>query len=97
MPDTRLENEKRRLEAAASEAHEVAEKALHEHAVHSQRARSYFDDAEAKQSLSPAEIERGRAEIEAAEREIRAAVRQALASVAAQTEEAISALVSRPD
>jgi hypothetical protein len=92
MPDPRLEAETQRLEAEASKAHAVAEKALREHAADVQKARSYYDDAEEKQIISPAELESARAAIDEAERELRATVRETLFSIDAQTEEAISAL-----
>jgi hypothetical protein len=97
MPDARLEAERQRLEAEASKAHAVAEKALREHADEVQKARSYYDDAEGKQLISPVELESARVAIDEAERELRATVREALASIDAQTREAISALPSQDD
>jgi hypothetical protein len=97
MADARLEAERRRLKAAASHAHAVAEKALREHAAHVRKARTYFEGAEAKHGLSPAEIEKARAEIKDAEREVRATVRETLANIDAQTEEAISRLTRQDD
>jgi BMFP domain-containing protein YqiC len=92
MPDPRFNAERQRLEAEASKAHALAEKALREHAAEVQKARSYYDDAEEKQIISAAELESGRAAIDEAERELRATVSETLTNIDAQTKEAISAL-----
>ena len=97
MPDAQLEAERQRLEAAAAKAHVEAEKALREHAAEVQKARSYYDDAEEKQAISPAELQSARAAIDEADRDLRATVRETLASIDAQTQEAISAMTSQGD